>query len=413
MRRTDLLVLFLLPFGATAQSPQWRAPVDAVPDSGYRAIVLSPDVVGRSAPDLRDLRLVDDRGSEVPYVLEVEPKLRESVRLVPFTLVRNEVVPGKNTIVEIDAGSDALVDELHLSIRNAQVTKPMRVTGSDDRENWYMLRDLRLDLNGDRTRTTSELRIVDLPLSRYRYYRIVLNDSLSAPVQVLDVGHSGRVRSEGRYIRLPEAQWEQRNEKGRSTIHISAPYGMVIERLTYAVEQHGPYQRSGHVQVKRIVQDRQGRRRRKVRERTETETLDHVVLTSHDGGMVEGLQLREDPFDLLIDNASDAPLVIQELVCWQRERRILADLRPGRSYWLTTGDENMSPPRYDLVHFKDSIDLLGPSLGAGPMMAIEQQVQGPGDGLSEHWVWVGIVLLMVLMAWSAWRMLRPRATEEH
>lgn len=413
MRRTDLLALFLLPYGATAQSPQWRAPVDAVPDTGYHAIVLSPEVVGRSAPDLRDLRLVDERGAEVPYVLEVEPRLRESVRLVPFSLVRNEVVPGKNTIVEIDAGSGALVDELRLSIRNAQVTKPMRVTGSDDRENWYMLRDLRLDLNGDRTRTTSELRIVDLPLSRYRYYRIVLNDSLSAPVQVLDIGHQGRVRSEGRYIRVPEAQWAQRNEKDRSVIHVSAPYGMVIERLTYEVDRQGPYQRSGHIQVQRVVQDRQGRRRRKVRERMETETLDHIVLSSHDGGMVDGLQLREDSFDLLIDNASDAPLVFRDLAGWQRERRILADLRPGRSYWLTTGDENMSPPRYDLVHFKDSIHVLGASLGTGPMMAIEQQVQGPRDGLSEHWVWVGIVLLMVLMAWSAWRMLRPRTTDHH
>jgi hypothetical protein len=35
---------------------------------------------------------------------------------------------------------------------------------------------------------------MDLPLSDHRYYRIELNDSLTAPVQVLGVGHTVQAR---------------------------------------------------------------------------------------------------------------------------------------------------------------------------------------------------------------------------
>ncbi|MFZ1689390.1 MAG: hypothetical protein WAU70_18350, partial [Flavobacteriales bacterium] len=114
----------LVPVFALGLSPshaqQWQAELPAVEKAGVYRIALSPEMVGRSQEDLRDLRLVDSGGTEVPFVLGVVQVGASTMVSHEFTITRNAVV-GKETIVELSRPStNSVVDDIHLRIRNAE-----------------------------------------------------------------------------------------------------------------------------------------------------------------------------------------------------------------------------------------------------------------------------------------------------
>lgn len=408
MLRPEVLLAVLLALPGMGQGPEWQAIVAPVDSAGYHAILLSPELVGLSAPDLRDLRLWDDAGREVPFLLQVEPRMKDDVLLQPFTLLRNEVLPGKATVVEIDAGAGTLLDALHLRINKARVSKPMRLTGSDDRTNWYMVRDARLDLGLSGSPGTDELRIVDLAPSRYRYYRLVLDDSLTAPVRILDVGHTARVRTMGDHVRIEAVEWHQNGPESGGRVFVTGSHPLVVEGMRYTVRGKDRYHRDGSILTERVMEERIGRRRKAVRTRTVQRKLASLTLTSFDGGWIDGLDVRADDLSIELENGDDSPLEFATLELWQLERRMIADLSPGMRYRITTGDPSLSKPRYDLQRFRDSLAVHAQHVGVEPVVPVRSAMKPDAKGLSQRWVWVAILLLIAAMGWSAVTILRKR-----
>ena len=382
--------------------PQWSAPLPPIAQDGYHTIVLSPEVVGRSQADLGDLRLLDSLGHEVPYLLEFEPAMHERTWIHTYTLLRNERV-NKHTIVEIQADSAATVDELQLRIRNAMVSKRAHITGSDDRENWYMIQDECLSV-GEGDGATSVLRFVDLPLSDYRYYRIVLNDSLTAPVQVLDLGHSARARSEGRYTPVIALTFTRVEDRSTSRIALFGTSPFKADRLTFTIQSDGPYARQGSF-LAHVFPEVPGRlhKRSTMRE----ESLGGFTLASYGRGTINGPGSITDTLWITIENQSDRPLEISGIRAFQLEHRLIAKLRSRMRYTITTGDAKARSPRYDLEQFRDSIPaslalLDMPAMVAAPMIAAPRPMIDP----SALWLWAAIIILGLLIAIPAVRLLR-------
>lgn len=408
MRRCDLLIVCALPLLANAQQAPWTSMVPLVDSSGYWSIVLPPEFVARSREDLGDVRLLDHDGKEVPYILEAEPRLREEVREVPFTLLRNEVVKNASTTVEVDVGSDRVLNELRLRVRKARASKPMHLTGSDDRAHWYLVQDGMLHLGDGSGNGGSEMRIVGIPDSRYRYYRIALIDSTTAPVQVLDVGHVARIASEGRYVKYSALRFEQLGEGANTRVRLWADHPLFLERLTYAVSDTVRYMRNAHISVKQRVERKRGRGNRRVADAMEERAVDYARFSSHDGRTLDIRPVRYDSLSLIVENGDDRPLSFTKFDAWQLERRLVARLEKGASYRITTGLRSRSAPRYDMVHFRDSLPDQRPLLVAGPLTLIGSGALEEEAPMSSAWVWVGIAMLMALMAWSAWRMLSKK-----
>lgn len=178
----------LLAAVAHAQRPMWEAALPVVGQAGVHAVVLSPELLGRSRMDLGDLRLLDSTGREVPYLVHRPPALPVQEVFVPYTVLRNEALAGR-TEVELERPANELMEELDIRVRPADVRKWVRVTGSDDRVHWYMVKDDHLVAQGAIGRPPYQVLTVPVPRGDHRYYRITLNDSLTPPMQVLAVGH--------------------------------------------------------------------------------------------------------------------------------------------------------------------------------------------------------------------------------
>lgn len=388
--------------------PQWSAPIAPVERTGYYTIMLSPEVVGRSREDLADLRLLDSSGKEVAYLVEREPAMYERSWMRSYKLLRNERAK-RTTIIEMEADSQATVYELLVRVRNARVSKHARITGSDDRVDWYMIQDECLAV-GEGDGATSVLRFVDLPLSDYRYYRIVLDDSLSAPVQVLDLGHSARARSEGRYTGIHGISFTRVEDRSITRLAVSGGSPFRADRLRFNIRSDVPFQRRGRF-VHHVNHTVRERKRDVVR--TREEPLGDFTLTRDSRGYVQGPHTIVDTLFVLIENGDDRPLDITSIHALQLETRLMAKLEAGARYTITTADAKARMPHYDIAHFRDS---LPPAIAVLNVPAMTLRRGQPAAvhfvAPSVYWVWAAIIGIGTVIAFSAVRLLRRSSTND-
>lgn len=136
-------------------------------------------------------------------------------------------------------------------------------------------------------------------------------------------------------------------------------------------------------------------------------TVCSFTLTSDRSPVIEMNAAGLDTFDLVVENGDDRPLHFMELRPQVRHRVLIAQLSPGMSYRITTGDASLQPPQYDMAHFATELPvpldtLVIDELEAMPAPAIE----GPAFDPSQWWIWAAIIALMLGMGWMALRMLR-------
>jgi len=403
----SLIAILFAAMAVLAQDARWHSTIGPVERSGHYVILLSPEVVGRSQPSLNDVRILTPDSALVPTLMRTETARMNDATAVSFTVLRNDAV-GKQTIVEFEVPAGTLMDGLELGIRNAEVRKTARITGSDDRENWFMVKDEGLALSG--TGPARSLRWLDLPLSDHRYYRIALNDSLTAPVQVLSVGHTVQARTEGRYVSAGNIRWDRNEEKGRSVFRIYADHPLLIDRIQYTTADTTPYMRQARLYTQRS-EWRTERRRRKVLD-TRREDFGSRTLASYQRRVLEGPRVAVDTLYLVVENGDDRPLAITGLETLQLERSMHVRLESGVTYSLTTGDPLATTPRFDIGHFRDSLPLPIDTLRLQGLEAIAPSTVGPKPfDLSSIWLWVAILVIGGGAAFGAVRVLRKTTSE--
>lgn len=405
MRRLDLIAVFLLvATHVAAQHPAWKAEVVDVRRSGMQAIQLAPELLGASRQDLGDIRLVDSTGKQLPYFLrEASPSVGRGA-FIPFRLIRNETLRYRSEI-ELERPEGVVIDELHLWIRPTEASKSARITGSDDRESWYMVKDGLLEANTPRGDPPREIRRITLPPSDYRYLRVVMNDSLTAPLQVLGVGRFDEDRLTppcfGPALALP---FEQSDSVGISRLHVALDHAVLADRLAYVVMDSTNYLREAYVEIRLPSSFTKGRREVQ-RYVTRRFPIGHIDSNRDD--LLEPNGLRLDTFDLVVVNGDDAPLRFAKLEALPRCRFLIADLAVGMQYIVTTGAPTLETPRYDIVHFAAELSQPLDTLNHSALIAMpDEPGASPLFDTSAWWVWAAILALMAGMTFVAVRLLK-------
>jgi hypothetical protein len=409
MRRAlSLLILVIAANGSFAQASRWRADLAPVQNAGVYAIDLSAELLGCSRGDLGDIRLLDSTGVETPYVIQrvMAPPRKE--RFVPYTLLRNEALK-HSTLIELERPEDAAVDALHIWIRPVQVEKRVRITGSDDRMQWYMVKDEHVVAQGARGDPPHQVLQVAIPRSDYRFLRIAINDSLTAPLRILGVGRFERDDPPApRYGSAHRLAFTQHDSAGITTLRVEGGTPLLVERLRYAVADSGLYRRNGRVSVWRRFEHAGDRKKAEHRRRTmrHADNVGWFSIGSDLPRVMEAGYFRADSFDVVIENGNDAPLTFTELIADAQQHVLIAQLKEGMRYTLQTGSDTLVSPRYDLAHFADKLAPLDTLMHGELLRAPAPAVAPPAFDPSATLVWAAIIALMALMGWFAVRMLR-------
>jgi hypothetical protein len=314
--------------------------------AAFVAVPIDPEVATLSRLDLRDIRLVDAEGREVPYVVNRRDEL-VAERRAAGRLVEVQRQPRARTTWVVDLGAPATFDRLELSIDGLGFAKRFRVETSDDGQTWAGALDeawvFDREWRGRRLRdTTIELAA---PVTA-RFLRLDADDFRSRPVDV-----SAMVVTSRRLI--DEAFWTREvsldlidTDGPRTQYRVAVADGFPMSRLTFDTDD-AAFWRQVTVLERRIVSG-------VLRE------------TSAGQGSIYRLRLDDEPLDaesrtievsrtlggeLLVDIVNDdaPPLANPRATVGGPEVRLL--VAPGRSpLVLYYGNTVTRAPVYDLQY---------------------------------------------------------------
>lgn len=376
-RRTSWLLGLLISFQAFGQDFKFEAALPTVADSGFYRIVLLPELLGLAETNLSDLRIYDQAEVEQPYVTQ-----REKEVLVQSLFKAYEI---KEKVYKEDAISYLIfsnadkkkIDNVSFLVKNTDAKKRARLSGSDDLENWYVIKDNYLLHAMQSDEETSEMNILNFPLSDYAYFKLEINDSSRLPINILKVGYydTQQVKGLSTYIKCPRI--EQKDSAKISYVKMTFATSVFLEQLQFSVSGAEYFSRNARVRVKREGVNK------KNKPYTYYESLGSFDLNSNRDNQLSFRGTKVQELVLEVENQDNQPLKVESVQGAYLNRYLVADLSPASTYYLKFGDERLRAPDYDLKKFAAQIPENSPRINHAAVVAIK--TEGDEEGKPEFW----------------------------
>ncbi len=385
-----------------AQSFQYRADLAPVKKSGYHRIVLPPAIVGRLNNELGDIRLYDDQGQEVPYVLD-RANVGQSRQFVPYPIVSRNSIPGKSTTLVVQPPNRMPTQMLTLLVKNTSSSKAVRLSGSNNQREWFGIADDLVISPSDQPTSTSAVKRLYFPLSDYVFYRLELSDSLTAPLNILQIGRYKTSSSTAGYTPIDELTIKQTDTKAtaQTDIRLTFSESAHVDKLAIQVVRPAQYRRQAELSVyhERTVGQRH-RKRSLINIQTFTlSSVDSTVL------ILPSIQTHE--LRLTIHNEDNLPLVIGRVQAYQLTTHLTANLTANTPYHLLFSSLDIDAPRYDLASFKESIPANVPEIGINKISPVKLIKAYKNSFWSSLWlIWPALGLVLAVLGLLSFRMVR-------
>ncbi|WP_455593280.1 hypothetical protein [Bacteroides sp.] len=385
MKQINIVILFCcLLAGKMSAQPAYKATLPAVHANAFYAIDLPHQVVGAAAPDFADIRIVDNNNKEVAWLLQEDVRSGYDSEFVPFQTTITTSPRRTHLLVETNGNP---LSSFVLNIKNADVEKEASLRGSNDGKKWFAVKEfIRLNNISSVNQTVAFLDI-NFPLSDYKFYKMDIIDSLSAPLNIIA---AGRMKDESFYERklldVPVKNIRMQ-EKGKSTeIELTYPFQYPIERLSFFISSPQYFNRAISV--------------------VKPAGCPWSSTLSHGNGNPQSLSLglRTSTLKLSISNGDDQPLNIDSIKTYIRKYYLVAALKEGIDYTLTYGDRGARFPQYDLSfsqQLPDSLEhITVKNFEEIPQIVVQPEVPSPWMVfLKKYGIWliIAVIIIQILL----------------
>lgn len=387
----SLILLFCLVSAKGLAQPTHTASLPKVNVDAYYAINLPYEVLGGVSPDFADIRIVDSNGKEVAWLLREDGESIRNKEFIPFPM-KISSVPNRTDILITNEGEP--LSSFVLKIKNIDVNKEATLLGSNNGVQWFGVKDrFRMNKSSSLNQAEAFLRL-DFPLSDYKFYKLSLNDSLSAPLNIIGVG---QVKEESLYrqhlLEVPLTRSHVATKKKESVMQLVFPFKYQIERLDFYLSAPRYYNRSME-----LLQPYEGR---------------FTTTLSNKNGYPQSIAMGVfcDTLRLSIQNGDDQPLTIDSIKAYVRKYSLIAELKTGVNYTLTYGDKQASFPQYDLSFGKQLPDSIV-RLTVGDIelcpTTVAQQEESAWwlSYLKTYGIWLIIVLVIIQILYMVRKMMK-------
>jgi hypothetical protein len=304
----------------------------------------------RGLDGLADLRLVDAGGRDVPYLLvypgTADPGWQDGT-VLPIDTVRD-----KSSGFEVDLGTLASVDALHVEGIPPPFLKRLVLEGSGDRQRWTVLDDegTLFDLPQEALKQVS----VPFAAGTYRYLRVTWNDTNSGRVPL---PRSARARlADATTAATPATRVEvtiepRPSEPGRSRYRVRLPAGR-LPAVALVLEVGG-----GHVYRAAAVYESALQGTAAAPLEMGRATLSRIV---REGAVAEDLRVpirrpRDVQLELSIEDGNNPPLDVRRVWVELAELPWIYFEAPGGDITARYGTAGVTAPRYDLEAARSTI----------------------------------------------------------
>lgn len=346
-KHSFVVLLILFANQVIAQHFKTTAQLSDIYTSGLHTMLVSPSIRSFSKVDLQDLRLFSADQKEVPYYISKDSRYNSSVDFEKYPIVSKEIKPNKSTNIIIENIEGKIIDDIVLNIRNSRLKKNCNVSGSNDQNQWFGLLDDFELVNLENPKDTNIFVNIKLPKSNYRFLKVQINDSISAPIDILQIGNFRHSWVNGKLLSvMPTEVLTTTNVKQKKThIRIRFNQSQIIENIDFQITNPNLYKRKCRILTTGALLKNQNEIQEK--------TLTVFELNSKTKNSIQLPTLFEKEFVIEIENEDNPPLEIEKITFSQLPIYMIADLEANESYTLKTNCLTLMAPIYDIENFRN------------------------------------------------------------
>jgi len=326
------LVLFSLPVWSQIKSFKYRADIQKVDSSGVYRIEISPDLIGRSNEDLSDIRVADNAGKFIAYALSNKILLNYQESFIEFPAVISAKTTDTATTYIAENKTFFTVNKLWLKLKNAEVSRTVNLTGSDNLKDWFAIKENIPLEEAEQGSATDYDQVLSFPNSNYRYFKIQVNGKNKTPVNFLQVGINTIGINQPVFAALPDVRFIKKDTGKISHILIKFDQPFQINKIHLNITSPKYYSR------RVVIYD------------TDGNGINQLIDTTISSGGSQDLLLTAKTRQLRIDifNEDDNALTVKSINAFQLKEYLISYLEKGKDYKIYTGDVSLRKPLYDL-----------------------------------------------------------------
>lgn len=393
MRRSQLykllLIVLLLPallFCRAQSGFVYKTALENVKEPGFYKIVLQPQIVAKCRKELHDIRIFDGNGKQVPYLLRTDYNNYSQNNFIELPILSIQQNTDSQTHVIIQNKLNKPLSELILVIRNTDASRTVTISGSDDQQRWFVIKENIFLDNVFSTGTDRFNQSVQFPASSYKYFTIIINGKGLLPINIMKAGVYEDVRYNSKYVALPGPAIYQKDSTDKSYIRLIFNDEYVIEKINLNVEGPKFFNRPVYINEGYFSEQNAYRLR-------------------PDATAISSVNVKTKELNLIIYNEDNPALKIKSAKAYQLNTYLLTWLEPGNTYALLFGDAAAKAPRYDLQFFKDSIQNTFKEIATGPVAnnALASVTKQP-ERNQKMLLWLILSAVGALLLFFTWRM---------
>lgn len=342
------IIMLVAPLQAADSLSKWlcSGEIRLKGDNKYKSFFLDDLVYRYAARDLSDLRIVDENGAFVPYLIQSGLATKEVAENIYHSMLQ-KTFPKRNShyfdfaIVLPERNIDPIGTVLRFQLPKAEFLKEIDVYGSYDGKAWeYIVHD-QLYMVRNLIKDEIQLRQPE----RYGFYRIVvLNNPERLKINGLDLIDRNVVANWSDFERETKLKYELKHGPDYSMLTIKNPDRLKIKRIL--VNTEGNFRRT--YQITRGSGDDEAVI--KTGEIYDFRFKDYA-LTKTDIDLSDRTDTNST-LCLKITNYDDPPLKINEIKIKYYVDKVIFEDTGSQSYRLYFGNSKAGKPRYDMEYFQ-------------------------------------------------------------
>ncbi|RLD68222.1 MAG: hypothetical protein DRI95_03555 [Bacteroidetes bacterium] len=390
--------IIFLSVSTFAQDWHWEVELNDITNDGFFKINISPEIVSASENNTGDIRIYDALGNEIPFILEKEQSVNLKEFFVKYKIITNEIQrkwPYYSRIV-IHNPKKNEISNLQLIIRNADVSKTLKLSGSDDAVQWYVVKDKYRFRSIYNDEATAVIQILNFPNSNYEYYEILIDDWRNNPIKIEKAGYFDSAREEGKYAKIinPTIEQKELKEEKQSLVYVQFPTKQLVNKIHLKIDGSEFYHRDAEILVKDSTIYKKKKPEYFFR------SLHSFIISSNSLNNIYFTGFDTKEFFIRVNNYDDKPIKISAVNSWQLKHYLISKLRKAKNYYVRTGNVEISEPEYDLKYFKNEIPEKLSFISTKKIADIskKEQLKPKGLQVSKIVIWLvigGIALLLI------------------
>lgn len=398
MRNKILILIFLACFFKSySQNFLFEAQISPVDSSGFYNIFLPPAITSKLNNKFSDIRLMDKKDREIPYLNFNFQNNLNRANLNELEIIENQHKKIKKFIqLLIQNNSNNPVENLILLVEKPKVTECwITISGSDDQLNWFVIKTNSRYQPEKSDSTRAEIYINDLKTSNFKFYKIILFDNNKHTFEVNKIYSYKKIIQNYQFTKLTSTTISQDDstEKGKTILKIDFSEPQYIDKIVFYISDPAIYYRKAEISQKDSMTGR------KIYMQFFNPTQKEFYLNSDTTNELMLQRFYSKTLYLTVFNNDDLPLKFAKVEAFQIKNYLVAFLKEGQKYFLRFGNSNLPNPVYDIKFFSSKIPQIRPDIEPLDISSYQTTKQtNKSIKVAKAILWIFFFLVIALLA---------------